>query len=93
MLKGGDTASALQAGLPDIVGTFGLSETRMFAITSGAFSLQSTSMEKTKVSVESQISDTWTPQVAMHASYSNSIYGNSNTVQPPAIVLIAQIKY
>ena len=79
--------------MPDIVGTFGLSETRMFAITSGAFSLQSTSMEKTQVSVESQISDTWTPQVAMHASYSNSIYGNSNTVQPPAIVLIAQIKY
>ena len=27
------------------------------------------------------------------ASNSNAIYGNSNTVQPPAISLIAQIKY
>ena len=27
------------------------------------------------------------------ASKGNPIYGNSNTVQPPAIVLIPQIKY
>ena len=27
------------------------------------------------------------------ASRSNPIYGNSDTVQPPAIILIAQIKY
>ena len=79
--------------MPDIIGAFGLSETRMFAIASGAFSLQSTSIEKTQVSVESQTSNTWTAQVAMHASYSNSIYGDSNTVQPPAIVLIPQIRY
>ena len=32
-------------------------------------------------------------QLNMDASRSNSVYGNSNTVQPPACCLIAQIKY
>lgn len=32
-------------------------------------------------------------QLNMDASLSNSVYGNSNTVQPPACCLIAQIKY
>lgn len=31
--------------------------------------------------------------VNFKASKANPIYGNSNTVQPPAIVLIPQIKY
>ena len=30
---------------------------------------------------------------AINANSYNPIYGNSNTVQPPAIVLIPQIKY
>lgn len=30
---------------------------------------------------------------SIDASYSNPIYGNSNTVQPPAIQLVPQIKY
>ena len=28
-----------------------------------------------------------------NAGYSNSIYGKANTVQPPAIMLLPQIKY
>lgn len=31
--------------------------------------------------------------LSFNAAQSNTIYGNSNTVQPPAICLIAQIKY
>lgn len=31
--------------------------------------------------------------VKIDASKANTIYGNSDTVQPPAIVLIPQIKY
>ena len=34
----------------------------------------------------------WGP-LAFNASFSNSIYGNSSTVQPPAITLIPLIKY
>ena len=31
--------------------------------------------------------------ITFNASLSNSIYGSSNTVQPPALSLIPQIKY
>lgn len=33
------------------------------------------------------------PSILFSAQRSNSIYGGSNTVQPPAIVLIPQIKF
>lgn len=32
-------------------------------------------------------------EIAFSASYSNTIYGSSNTVQPPAICLVPQIRY
>lgn len=31
--------------------------------------------------------------IGLDASKSNSVYGNADTVQPPALVLIPQIKY
>lgn len=32
-------------------------------------------------------------EITFSASYSNTIYGSSNTVQPPAICLVPQIRY
>ena len=78
----------MSAGLPNITGTFG-NTTLMYngSNATGAFS-------KSKY-------DAYSPKVgnnpgssfSFNASSSNTIYGNSNTVQPPAIVMNYIIKY
>ena len=89
-IEGGDTPAKIEAGLPNINGGF-------FAVgweaegseTSGAFYTT-----KRWQNVTAPAGSTMGGRVFnLDASKSNAIYGKSTTVQPPAIVLIPQIKY
>lgn len=90
-IEGGDTPSKINAGLPNIVGSL-----RSIFITNQSETAYSGSFYATNTGV-TYMKDTSGTIVDckgnFDASKSNSIYGNSNTVQPPSIVLIPQIKY
>lgn len=94
-LKGGDYTSIISAGLPDIVGNTGFLRHSQPASsanseTNGAFALISAQNVLNNYDAGS------TDAIAKYnftASKSNAIYGSSDTVQPPAINLIPQIKY
>lgn len=85
-LWGGDGTNAnttKNAGLPNITGTFGARGLTDSDLTvSGAFKTVEMS-KQTSQSFESQQGQ----QFGFDASLSNSIYGNSDTVQPPAYVV------
>lgn len=80
---GGDNVSIVSAGLPNIRGSFGgnqdISET-------GAFY---------RISMNNMNSggSPYAANIGFDASLSNIIYGNSDTVQPPAFALIPQIRF
>lgn len=88
VLQGGDSPAVLAAGLPNITGQY-------YAVVGGG------------ITVNGAFTGSWTDSsgqtsggggynrvhLVVDASKSNAIYGASNTVQPPAIVLIPQIKY
>jgi len=84
-LEGSDVAGkAIAAGLPNITGSFPISQSS--AGTSGAFYISS---GFTGNGQDSQ----YNRYVTMDASISSAVYGKSATVQPPAITMIPQIKY
>ena len=92
VIQGGDSLSTKAPSLPDIEGSFYLRPNAAGTSTSnGAFaylggvSQLSASVNETAKSTENGYS--------FKASRFNSIYGASTTVQPPAIVLIPQIRY
>jgi hypothetical protein len=70
----------VEAGLPNITGTFGGDVAAGFAGISGAFTSAITSNNSSIVSNPSTV-NAW----GFNASLSNPIYGNSNTVQPQSI--------
>lgn len=88
VLQGGDSPAVLEAGLPNITGQY-------YAVVGGG------------ITVNGAFTESWTDSsgqtsggggynrvhLVVDASKSNAIYGNSDTVQPPSIVLIPQIKY
>lgn len=85
VLQGGNTVETKEAGLPNIKGNFRAVHS---GNTSGAF--QEASPDLTV----STGSDFQIPAYSFDASRSNPIYSDTvNTVQPPAITLIPQIKY
>ena len=84
---GGSTIAEKKAGLPNITGTWS-SHIPANAVNSGATRLASTG----NAGVAGGASDT-KYSYTIDASRSSSIYGNSTTVQPPAIQLIPQIRY
>lgn len=92
VIQGGDTVGVLKAGLPNIIGTFlessdGWPNTNKDKL-SGAFSAKYPELGGW---VEGG-NGGGRSLITFNASKSNSIYGSSETVQPPAIVLIPQIK-
>lgn len=95
-IEGGDAPAKIEAGLPNIQGTFYTNDTASLFWTgakgtTGAFSMASDTrniFSGTGVSSAPTITT-----VGFNASTSNAIYGKSTTVQPPAIALIPQIKY
>lgn len=94
-MQGGDTPAIIAAGLPNITGSIAqISET----FSSHASSANNSALYKSantpsgdNTPREADVSDTGT--LAFNASRSNSIYGASDTVQPPAISFIPQIKF
>lgn len=93
VLQGGESVKSVEAGLPNIEGnliTFewhrNISTSRYYG---GAFkgTLEGTTGNLATAGEGASYI------VSFDASKSNPIYGNSTTVQPPAIALIAQIKY
>ena len=88
VLQGGENVKSVEAGVPNIVGgpigTEGIAEQPEGALFRDGSVMQ--------YSVDSNHSQVWV-RVKFDASKSNPIYGASETVQPPAILLIAQIKY
>ena len=90
VIQGGDSPAVLEAGLPNIMGTLkGLAyRNNYFGVGTGVFSTS-----RSDGSSALTLDGTATDLIEFNATNSNSIYGASNTVQPPAIVLIPQIKY
>lgn len=96
VIQGGSTTAKLEAGLPNIQGTtstnVGNGRGAMYMEGSGAFVPRT--QQGAAILLDSAF--TYNNQVIgvdFNASRSNPIYGNSSTVQPPAIQLIPQIKY
>ena len=90
VLQGADedhsAGETIEAGLPNITGTFGnttrFSASDMASRTSGAFSFTNQN-SPAQYGSNADVGG----YVSFDASQSNSIYGNSNTVQPPAFVV------
>lgn len=91
-----DTALAtmLAAGLPNITGTF---QVRQYVVTSPTENNTNGVWKRTKNTDNPERFPTSgngaTDSIAFDASRSNSIYGNSTTVQPPSFKVYAWIKY
>lgn len=90
VLQGGDSPAVLAAGLPNIQGTLtGLAyRNNYYGVGTGVFSTSRSGGQSALT-----LDGTGNDLINFNATNSNSIYGASNTVQPPAIVLIPQIKY
>ena len=88
-IEGGDTASKIEAGLPNIEGETSLVFCNM-QTNKGALTLTG----RPQYAFQNNQSTIHALSVLnIDASRSNHIYGNSETVQPSAITLIPQIKY
>ena len=97
VLQGGETVKSVEAGLPNITGHFtirGPSGTGLLLADASVDGAIRNTIAQSANKVES--SGGWraySSDYSLDASRSNPIYGRSDTVQPPAIALIAQIKY
>lgn len=91
VLTGGEQVRSVEAGLPNITGELEYIATQPEKITkkTGAFS----GMGETTGFVWTGSAATQCIKLDLNAALANPIYGRSDTVQPPAIALIAQIKY
>lgn len=90
-IEGGTTAGEIkEAGLPNITGEAGTCfDVTQGAALSGAFYSEST----TGTLANSETTDFLAYHSLMDASRQNSIYGNSDTVQPPAVTMRYIIRY
>lgn len=95
VLQGGSSITSVEAGLPNITGAVNTVVSGQYAReitgTGGALEAQQTYSNLGRPSAPTRYSGT--TGIKLDASLSNSIYGNSTTVQPPALTLIPQIKY
>ena len=91
VLQGGETAKSVEAGLPNITGIIRSIKSGYKTEPTGAFVGSENANDTGWQSSEHTTKET--VNIAVNASRSNPIYGASETVQPPAITLIAQIKY
>lgn len=95
VLIGGEQVRSIEAGLPNITGLlYVISEsfaTNAYSAEDSALYKHSTEPKRHQTPVQTDESITGT--LGFDASKSNPIYGASATVQPPALSLIAQIKY
>lgn len=80
MVQSGDVGVFMEAGLPNITGSFGGSD----GIYPGSFSSGAFTVSGSGTSLTNS-SNSYNNTVTFNAAKSNSIYGNSTTVQPPAV--------
>lgn len=94
VIQGGDSLSVMSAGLPNINGSVSniLNFVNGTPTKNGAFS--STSYTAAQP-YDGNVDQPNMGRIALNfsARNSNTIYGNSSTVQPPALQLVPQIKY
>ena len=89
-MQGGDNTKTIAAGLPNIAGKFEGDElfwSGASTSATGAFYIENSNK------LGAAGGEGKTKRVAFNANRSSSIYGNSNTVQPPALCLIPQIRF
>lgn len=90
-IQGGDISSVKAAGLPDITGSAAIGGTEQ-----GIYNATAAFYQNGKFShmfAGAYTGQSYIPILAFSASKSNPIYGRSDTVQPPAISLMPQIRY
>ena len=91
LLKGGDITAVIEPGLPNIQGSIPVilngADYANEDITE-AFSISS----KRSYAYQNAAGSEWY-KVNFNAADSNAIYSKSDTVQPPALVLIPQIRF
>ena len=86
---GGDNIVICPAGLPNITGNVNI-EIGNFAAAKGVFY---TKVFTGKISSTAASETSGLRSIGFDASRGNSIFGNSETIQPPTISLLPQIKY
>lgn len=91
LLKGGDTATVLKAGLPNIAGST-YSVVAVEPLASGALDGTETLPNGYGITADVNMENKLR-YIRFNASNSNAIYGTSNTVQPPSLQLIPQIRF
>ena len=91
-MKGGDSISVINAGLPNITGDFSLRpDAEGSQSPTGAFTRGRTGSNINQtVAQEVQFKECI---ISFDASRISAIYGGATTVQPPAITLLPQIRY
>lgn len=97
VLQGGDSVKSIEAGLPNVTGDIGILDTAGGGLVqhNGAFLNYDGGQPSNFLRRGGEGHDLVAPGVTAHfdASKSNQIYGRGDTVQPPALAMIAQIKY
>lgn len=78
----------LEAGLPNILGSAGHFNSLIEYVYSGAMFEKSS-----EYTADANNGGAQAKEIGFDASRSNKIYGSSDTVQPPSIVLIPQLRY
>lgn len=74
-----------EAGLPNIEGNFDMTDRVYFRSATGAFELSETKAVSTHIGA---YSTSGSDSASLSAQRSNPIYGNADTVQPPALTLL-----
>lgn len=91
VLMGGETVKSVEAGLPNITGQ--LTQNLVADSSSSASGVFYYTSKTGGHLLKEGSSVKHNTDLAIDASRANPIYGRSDTVQPPALSLIAQIKY
>ena len=87
-MQGGDSSSVKAAGLPNIVGSFYNDSNAGVLTIEGAFSYEMRNFPALSSNAKNDAGS-----VILDASRCSAIYGASSTVQPPALMLIPQLRY
>ena len=91
-IKGGDRITVLEAGLPNAQGEYSSIAQGGACTYTGALRGVKSETDIWPAADKTLTSRCW-EKIYLDLSKSNAIYGKTNTVQPPAISLIPQIRY
>lgn len=87
VIQGGDNLAVISAGLPNIYGSF-------ITVDNVAWSNGTTAFAKgAQISSDWNYGEAYCREMWFNANLCNPIYGDTPTVQPPALCLIPQIKF